>query len=432
MFALEFIFLLIILIFIFIAKREKILYFFIFFLPFNTFIKDVLTLYGGGNYFSMWKELLIITFFIKSYKQIKWNQVKSLSFFLICVIIVFILTGNKSDGIPAFRDHFFSGILFMVVVSIPLSTKMIFNSIKALFYSLIIFDIIGILQMINPTIRITIDMIMDRIDTIDGFGNIIYNASSYYIMGILRMSSIMEGPNVFGVTNALALLIHAFLTTMLKPSSIYYKSIKSIIFRISFVLCLICLIWSFSRAGFVIIIGGYILLLHFQGYKLYKTIVIALITIIPIVLITIYLSEEAQTIIISTLSGKEASAADRTNNLQQGLVLNTISFWGNGLGTCKIGSKHFTESSIVNFIFELGIIPFISWLAFFLTSYLKSKKNITQNDFAILSSSIIPPSLLICLVTINCYANPFLFIWWIFMAYGMKKNNYKLNPYKPC
>lgn len=419
--------LLIIAIFALTAKRERIIYFFIFFLPLNTFVKDVLTLYGGGNYFSMWKELIILLLFLRSLKEVNWNNFKILSLFLVFVIVSFLLTKDKGDGIPSFRDHFFTGILFITIASIPLQTKVLFNCAKTLFYVLIVFNIIGLLQVTIPAVRDTIDVVMSRIDTVDGYGNIIYNASSYYIMGIYRMSSIMEGPNVFGVTNAFVLLLHLFLLMRITRNNVLYKQTHSVIFKISLILSIVCLIASFSRAGFAIFIVGYILLLIFQGYKVYKTIITICVTLIPIILIALYISDDFNTIISGTLSGNEASSADRTNNLMRGLSGNTISLFGNGLGTCKIGSKHFTESSFVNFIFELGIIPFVFLLLFFLIVYFCSKKNIINNDFAILSSALIPPVLLACLFTINCYANPFLFIWWMFMAIGIKKCKYKLN-----
>lgn len=412
------------------AKDKRFpLYLLIFLLPFNTIIKECFSFFfHGGNIFSYWKECVVLVFFIRNIKLNKTSLIYMLYFSLFFVVITFYLfySRNWVEGIASYRDLIFPYIIFIAIVSQQYNQRDIIKVVKVFVYSMLIINILGPIQM--TLLHDTINLVMSRITEIDELGNIYYKASSFKIMGFERMTSVMEGPNVFGVTNALNLIILWGIKIYQEKYKIKILTKRVLLFML--IISFICLIASFSRAGWVIFFIGFMVLLKLNKISIYQylTIVIAIL-LLSFAVCSIYFPNVIY-VFTESISGREASVEDRDRDILEGLTraLNTII--GHGLGTAdvrNVNKQVFTESSFLNIWYETGIIGItllaITYMKIFYKTYIYRK----YNEISKIAFSITLPSLLICAVTVNCYQNPYLFLWWILMALGSTKKQYENN-----
>ncbi|WP_435354443.1 O-antigen ligase family protein [Emticicia sp. SJ17W-69] len=404
-------------------KKESLILLLIFFLPFHSFIKSFFQyFFNGGNIISVWKEVVILILLFKINKNHLFKSerlIKQLIYlFFSIVVLYFITTDNLINAIPTLRDHLFPIFLFMSLLSMQISKEFFTRIILFLAITAFINVLMGFLQ--SFMFNIEISQLMGSIDFIDDNGYVKYKTSSARILGIERMAGILGGPNVFGVYMSFMIVI---ISALLLNKEKGFLS-KRIIFLLLFLMS-ICLLFSFSRAGFFIAISGVMLLLYFNKTKnIGKTIIgLSFFSIVLSFIIFTYFPEKVQILELS-LSSKEASAADRDDNFMKGITTIIEEPFGHGVGTTdnrNKGYKNFFESAILNITFEIGFLGIAIWICLHLFIVFKiwQKYNNRANIIVKIALAISLPLIVTSFFSINTYGMPIIYFWWICLGLGL-------------
>ena len=413
-----------------IARIDKILYLLLLLLPFHSFIKNVFSrLYDGGNLFSSWKEIAVLILLYKIFMEypIRLNKdvVRFIFLFFFVIILYFLMAPSQSDALATFRDHTFPVLLFVALANFPFRSLVARNVINILCISTLLVAIGGFLQ--NFVFKVPVATIMNRIDFIDAAGYIQYNSSSARIMGFERMSGLIGGPNDFGLT--IAFLICALggivLTAMRRQLSRFQVRLTHTLL----LLALVCLILSFSRAGWGICGIAFIFMWKLNKIRLPVKLLLgsALVTVF-VVLILAQVFPYVGDVITDTFTGKEASAADRGNSFSTGLNKNISEPLGHGLGSTdqsRTGkAKFYSESAFMNITYEIGVPGLICLILLHLKimfEILRVKKRF-NNPFSSIAIAVSAATLVACIVSVNPYGMPYLFYWWTILGLGINRS----------
>lgn len=400
---------LIILIFCIIQKRPTpIICLLIFLLPLHEFIKQILIVkYSSPGIFPLWREIAIFFLFYKTYKSNhSYNRFQKFNYrvtfaIIFLNIIYYSFAEDKDSAISALRLALMTTILFISLSSYNFTSKDLKKILYAGILSLLITSITGYIERF--ILYLPIHLFMEHLEFKNGAYSFI--TTSFNIMNMPRMSGIMNGPNQYGVTVSFWLTI---LILLFFNNKIAHKKIAFLISIISG----ICLILSFSRAGWFIL-GFSIVYYLFSTKKLTlrNLITISIITIFLIVLGMI-LMPETYDIISASLSGEEDSAAYRDDMILEALNRIILEPWGHGLGAGRTDSGTFTESSFVILLFEIGFIT--TWLYYFLfyQIIIVNLKKREKDTLKFILSSTCLASVIISFVSVNFNEAPFMFYFW--------------------
>ncbi|AOW11044.1 O-antigen ligase family protein [Flavobacterium gilvum] len=415
------------LIYCFQVSEKRILYLIFFLLPIHGSIK-YLVFKGGGEIFAIWKELGILALFFRTLHVKNYASAEISKTFLIFSLFIIAYTmigfGDGYQIAGAFKKLFFPVFLTISISKIRFTrseAKMFFLVI--LLGSLII-NITGIVDFVSPSMRYIFRSIMGASFQEGSDGTVYYDNSSMQIMGIDRVCGLMAGgPNQMGVFNS-AILILGLFCWINKGS---FKFSRSQIWCL--LTCLgassFCLLTSFSRAGWAILIITFIYVLivdkHFRRLGL-KYIVMALFFAV----IVIFSVPKFFFIIESTLSGKEASSAARSDMTMDALNYLFDNPEGKGLGATDFAHTHlntglyFAESSLINFGIELGVVGVVLLLILKFKIGFLIRKNIARNGFASIGYGFLVAFIITSAVSVNTYENPFIYYAW--MIFGLSLN----------
>ena len=129
------------------------------------------------------------------------------------------------------------------------------------------------------------------------------------------------------------------------------------------------------------------------------------------------------TVIEATISGKEASSADRTNNVSKALEYILTEPYGHGVGASnnRFQSEmvYFAESSIMNIMIELGVLGLLILLLIHIQIIKIISRNGRNECFFYVFMAIAISSIITCLFSINLYGIPYVYFWWIFLGLGI-------------
>lgn len=404
------------------SKPKNILIFMFLLLPLHGFIKFMF-FSSGGEVFSTWKEIGIVFLWLKSIK-IKNYFIKYISFSYIILIgyfSLFFIIGYKQGYsiLSDVRQYIFPTLLLIGVAK----TKFLKKDLDAIFISIaigsILINITGIIDFISPTLRLGMRTIMGAEFQIDSSGNIYYDNSSFSIMGIERVAGLMGGgPNMMGVFNS-SILICLLIANRLKC----FIGKKKFIFLLSISLCVFCLLFSFSRAGWaIVLITIFIILLNDRRYR---KVAIQYAFLFLILSVIIYFTVDTfREVIDGTLSGNEASSASRASMTQSSLSQLLSEPFGHGMGAANHDGKiyyAFAESSLINLGFCAGIFGIVLYLIHVLTVYRANKRNRKYNFIAIYSSAFIVAYSITACVSVNVFQNPFIYYAWFLMGLGLTR-----------
>lgn len=430
-------FILLIIGFSILSKKDNIIYLILFLLPFHTFLKSCFTYYeGGGNIFTIWKEIVIIIYVAKVYSSphLKFNKplLLILQSFITVILIYYFLSNDHIDSLATLRDHLFPIILFVCLYISPLDLKIAKKATLVFTISVLINCIMGFVQ--NFFLNIPISMLMGRIDFIDESGYIQYKTTSARILGFERMSGIMGGPNTYGTFCAFALI---FLTgVFLNAKKFVLSALQRNFILLVMALTFVCLLLSFSRAGWVISVFGALILLKTSNIKInigHFIIGFSFLALLFFVLIQVF--PQIGDVLSDSLTGKEASAADRTNNFSKALETNLTEPFGHGLGTTDHRYKSyefFAESAFMNIAYEIGLLGMILliFLHYRIFKRIINNKDSRLRPFANIAVAITLPTLLVCFVSINPYGIPYIYLWWMVLGLGLNHFQFALPKLK--
>lgn len=397
---------------------------FLLLLPIHGFIKYYLDYkQQGGEVFSSWKEIVILFLLLKilfgHYKTLLSTKVKTILiiYFIINIIYVIFSFAPINLALTSLKNYSFPFILFYIVSCVHYNKK----SIRSFFNILIIITIfINIMGLIEHFIyRDYFLNVLGGIDSYAGNGDIIYTSTSWTIGGFNRMFSIMGGgPNQFGTFNGIcsSIFINIILSNKLNISKKW--SITALIFS------LMGLLFSLSRAGIAIFLVCSIISilqsnLQSNPKKAFSIGFIIISLLFLLFLIIRIKFPYISSILSDTINGKEASSAERSNNIIDGLSFIISHPLGFGMGTSNnnySSNVYFAESSIINLGVEIGLIGVFIYfyLQLLLLNFLKRNKNTFSN--------IAFPLLIACLIasvfSVNPYQIPSNYYWWIFVGLG--------------
>lgn len=405
----------------------------LFLLPHQYILKKVFdNQFSGGDIFSVWKEMIIIILLckvkIKDVKNLVSIRLYILAF--ICLSIVYFALSNDYVGSLAnLRSYIFPFLLFIACAfsDIDIPTPKL---IKTLFASCFLVVILGIVQ--HFFLNIPISMYKGSIDFIDEGGYIQYAANSFRIMGIERMSGGFSGPNDFGVYLSIPFLIQIILLVFSAEGRIRISLFERLSLYTLMLGTFICLALSFSRAGWAIaIIGSGIMLTFFTRNKAKVGLYVGLLIGLMIFAIPFF-SDKISEIFINSVSMKEDSAQDRSDQFNRGAGVVITEPYGHGVGSSDFRSKEnisfFVESAWWNMGYEIGLLGMILYIIIN-TSILKKAigfKNKSKNipvlfPYDYLAIMLIVPTVLVGFVSINPNGTTYLFYYWLFCGLAFRK-----------
>lgn len=390
-------------------------------LPFHGFIKFAL-FKDTNTVFTIWKEIGIVFAYIKTMHRKNMGSGKlncSVSFFLI-LLIVFLIIGDI--------NHFYflediRRFLFPILIIYPVS-KIAYteSSIKKLIiYILIgsaIIDFTGVVDFLSPNTRLIMRTIMGTEFQIATDGTIYYNISSFKIMGLDRVCGLMGGgPNMMGMFNSVIFIIIVYAYV----KKLFVTKVEKTFFYIASLLCLFCLITSFSRTGWALIAITFFYI-SVTNKRFRKISLYTILTIFVFGIIAYFSNDIVKTVINGTFSGNEASAAERSNMTHSALQFLISHPLGYGLGAANNNTNHvyFAESTIINLGISTGILGMLLYSNLLYVIFRIVKHNKT-NPFIMITPGFIVAYYISSWVSINTTENPFVYYAWLIMGLGMNR-----------
>lgn len=409
----------------FFLSEDRILYLFLFLIPFHSFIKSCFNFfYGGGEIFSFWKEIVILIIALKVFRKSESRLNPFIIFliltFLIYVFVFFVVADGSASALPALRDHIFPLIFFIAISNIKLNVLFFKKIIYIITIGILLTDIFGVIQ--HYFFNQEISFIMGRIDFIDSEGFIQYTTTSARIMGFERMAGILGGgPNMFGIFNGYAIVFLFGIVTNANKTIIDKKEL--FFFKFVMLFSLVCMILSFSRAGWGISIIGVFLLLYFnKQINRVKYFSILLVAFLFTGIMISFFIPDAGDIIVNSLSGKEASASKRGEMISNLIPRVLDEPFGHGLGTADNrykGHIFFAESAFINIAFEIGILGLFYLLTIHFVIIKEMFKFKKDNYFSKTAISITVGTLIISFFSVNPYGMPYIYFWWLILGLGV-------------
>lgn len=407
--------------------EQRVLTLFLLLLPFHTFLKNSLEYFlEGGELFSTWKEavILILAFKVFSRPHMALNRLVFilLLFFFVVAIVYFFISKAHADALPALRDHLFPAVLFLTAMAMKLDLRWIKKMVIILAVSILISGLAGFVQYFF--LNIPVAKIMGTAAYIDPAGYILYKISSYRIMGMERMAGITGSPNIFGLFNAFAIIL-LFGVTLFKKW--FRFSAKHLLFiRITLFLSVICIIFSFSRAGWVIaLLGTGIMLLYKDFHTRLKYALGSFLILLVLLTLVAVLYPGAADIIEGSLTGREASAAARGSSVMKGINMLLDEPWGHGLGTTdnrKESVLFFVESAWMNIGYEIGVAGVLYLITIHMLILYYLFKKAEQSALSRIAVAISLSTLVACMVSVNPFGMPYIYLWWLVLGLGMNRS----------
>ena len=395
--------------------------------PAHLTIKQLLQVSTGSiGIFPLWYDIAIFTLLIKSfyYKHFPIKQKGLIILFVIVLCYYFSLSyftyKPDPESLSTFRIYLHCLAIF-TSLSILKFTKENLRQLKTtLLISSVIYSITGIL--IYFFFQYEAHLLLGHIEFING--SIQYTTPSFLIMGIERMFGLIGGPNQFGVFLSIIILYIYFIMN----NTSKHNNIRLI--KISLILSITCCIFTFSRAGWGIIVMTIGLVYVMKG-KLSNIIglIFSMIIVLGVIFIILYyIAPDFANIIMASFTGEEASASVRGDIIKNGFSQILENMLGHGLGTCiEENGSSISESSIIICLYEIGIIG--TALYYYLMihiSYILYKKKLIYSK---LIFSLTIATIIASVVSMNPFQFPYIYFYWGTLGLATNKSIQKLNYY---
>lgn len=390
--------------------------------PSHLFLKQIIELYTGKvSIFPLWYDIaifiLLFKLIIKRHQKIKYGISLFIFILILCCQLVFsYFSGHiEPDAIATLRIYLHCISLFIIfsIINFNITDYKIIG--KTFILATIFYCIIGII--IYFFFQQEVHLILGHIEF--GSHGIKYSSPSFLIMGYERMFGLVGGPNQFGVYLGFTIICLFYIHHYLNHSSFPF-------INLAFILSIICIILTFSRAGWAIV-AITLTCLYLNNGNIYKTISfflkIAILLCIILIIINLFASE-AYNIILSSINGNEDSAAARGDIVKHGFSEIANNIYGHGLGSgIEENGSPISESSIVICLYELGVFTTIFYYALiFIIAYkiLKQKNTYSKIVFFFVIATIITS-----IVSMNPFQYPYIYYFW--SALGMATNKKNIN-----
>ena len=134
--------------------------------------------------------------------------------------------------------------------------------------------------------------------------------------------------------------------------------------------------------------------------------------------------ESVQTVVDGTLSGNEASSAERGNMTRASWKYLLENPFGYGLGATDNVSDnfvYFAESTMINMGIATGILGVFLYSYLIFSIYKLAKRN-RYNSFYLIAPGFIFAYYITAWVSVNVVENPFLYYAWLIFGLGLNKN----------
>ncbi|WP_281310502.1 O-antigen ligase family protein [Flavobacterium flavigenum] len=414
------------------VSEKRILYLIFFLLPIHGTIK-YLVFKDGGEIFAVWKELGILALFFRTLnvKNYAYTEALKIFVFFSIFILVYTIIGIDNDYRIAgtFKKLFFPFFLTISVSKIRFTSSDIKMFFLIILLGSLLINITGVVDFVSPTIRYSFRNILGASFEEASDGTLYYDNSSFQIMGYDRVSGLITGgPNQMGIFNSAIVILGLF--CWVNKANFKFSALQLWTLLICLGVSTFCLLTSFSRAGWAILLITFLYVLivdeRFRSFGL-KYVLIALFFVTAI----IFSVPKFYFIIESTLSGKEASASARGDMTLDALEYLFENPQGKGLGATDYAHTHFNtglyfaESSLINFGIELGIFGLLLLLILKFRIGFLIRKNIGRNAFATIGFGFLLAYIITSAVSVNTYENPFVYYAW--MIFGLSLNTQVFN-----
>lgn len=415
---LELLFVFAIIIFSNIAKPYKLLCLLFLLIPWHTFLK--VFLFGdGGTMFSLWKEIIMLFLFLRiPHVNPLTSKLSRLLLFMAAYFVVFGIIGAVQGFPPLqdFRQYLLPTLLIIASANITLDYKELRTILYSIFIGSILINLTGVVDFAFPVLRIPMRAMMGVDFFVDPDGTIVYESGAYQMMRMDRVAGLL-GPNQMGLYNAIVIL---FMFIAMRMGFIQNKKDK-LVFYTTGALAAFCLLFSFSRAGWLIDAITFLFLgLKMKKYR--KTIIQLSFVAIIVFVIAFFQVEIVNKLITGTFSGEEASAASRGSMTQDAFSVLLSNPFGVGLGATNLGvGKGFyaAESALINLGISAGIIGVFMYLYQFLYIYRKTKITASVNIIAEISAPFVCTFVLVSFISLTTVGNPFIYFAAFLMGMGL-------------
>lgn len=362
---------------------------------------------GGAGFFALWYDIAIFTLLFKALfiKHHHIRFIKSL-LLLLGILSLYLLVSQMSskpdtEALSTYRIYVHCICLF-VALSIYKYSNRDLTVLKNVFVcSTIIYSITAI--FIYFFFQYETHILLGHIEYING--TMQYNSPSFLIMGIERMFGLVGGPNQFGMLIAIYILLLLLI--------INNRAENLFIIKTALLLSIICCILTFSRAGWGIILITICCVNILKG-KISKILgVLFLLSLIlgVIFIILQLIAPDFANIIISSVTGEEASVSARGEIVKDGFTLILQNILGHGLGTgIEESGAPVAESSVVICLYEMGIVGTILlyYLLINISIYIfKSNVNYSKMLLSFTFATIIAS-----VISMNPFQFPFIYFCW--------------------
>ncbi len=394
---------------------------FIILFPCHITIKQLLLHYFDNiGLFTIWYDVALLLLLVKTLigkHEKKLNgllYVAILFIFITYYFLTYLFEGQlDAEAISTFRIYFHCIILYIIGSIIIIDEKHLGGIYKSFINTCLLLTITGLI--IYLLFQSNWHYLMDHY-IINDYGLETYITSSFLIMGVERMFGLLPGPNQFGVLIALFMIILFFIKIQ------KYKVKKSILL-ISLILSIVCIVLSFSRAGwgiFIISLFMYNWVNH-NYMKLLKFVVAFLFFLSILLILMNYFYPNYFEIIISSIDGSEASVSVRGDNITyiSKYILNEPLGHGLGSGILENGTP-IAESSLMILLYEIGIIGgfYYEFLILLLgIIILRINTSYSKYVFAIIIATII-----ISIFSMNVFQYPYVYYLWLIIGLSLNKS----------
>lgn len=391
-------------------------------LPLHGFVKFALFT-DSGTIFTLWKEVGIIIAYIKMYqKRSKYTKLNCAVAFFYVFIFIYLIIGhiNQLSVGGDVRRFIFPILLLYLVSKIDYNEFDIKMLVISIFIGASVINITGIVDFMSPSIRVAMRYIMGVEFQIATDGSVYYDISSYKIMGLDRVCGLMGGgPNMMGVFNAAIFIMIAYAYVR----KLFIGRIEKLFFYVSSLLCIFCLILSFSRAGWALVIITFFYMSIMN--KRYRKIGIFIMFCAFMFGTIFYFSiDSVQTVIDGTFSGNEASSAERSNMTYSSLKFLISNPFGYGLGaTDRVNENYvyFAESTMINLGISMSVLGILLYSTTLYAIFEMNRHN-KSNPFYLIVPGFIIAYYITSWVSVNVVENPFVYYAWLIMGLGMNKH----------
>jgi len=315
---------------------------------------------------------------------------------------------DSESSVSVYRLEIMCLLLFISTGSVILKIKDVILVLRCVCFSLLIVCISGIIERFF--LYYPIHLFMGHISVGGRFVT-----SSFEIMGIPRMCGIMSGPNQFGVT--LGMWIPLIFASYQRIKGFHTNAI---VILLGFML--ICLLLSFSRAGWFLCFAPFLYLILKSNKNSITYLLYAMVVVIVGLFVAAMLVPEAMELITDSLSGRESSASTRRDFLELGFAYFLDDPIGHGLGSGRAIGKTLTESAAIIMLYEIGFGGVLIFLLLFV-SILDNSCNTQKSNYIHLAvRTIVASSIVVWIVSVNFDEAPFMFYLWSFMGLSINKS----------